>query len=133
MTPTPSAKLAWRPSFRLLTPNPTPSSTKTKHATGIENFSWMPIIGRCGETPASRILAASSRSCGMVSSPRPRYRFSPSGNSDSASIWIVSSSNACTSYAPGSAGSTRWRSPFPSMTETVERSASTRTRPRSAT
>ena len=38
MTAIPSAKLASRPSVRLLTPNAAPSSTKTKHATGMENF-----------------------------------------------------------------------------------------------
>ena len=45
MTAIPSAKLARRPSLRLLAPNPTASSTKTMQATGIENFSWIAMIG----------------------------------------------------------------------------------------
>ena len=96
MTAMPSAKLASRPSVRLLTPKATPSSTKTKHATGMENFLWASMIGACGDTPAARIAAACSFSSGMVISRRPRSG-PPAGNRDSASNWIRSSRKACTS------------------------------------
>ena len=96
MTAMPSAKLASRPSVRLLAPNPAPSSTKTKHATGMENFLCASMIGAWGDTPAARIAAACSFSSGMVNSRSPRSG-PPAGNSDSASNWIRSSRNECTS------------------------------------
>ena len=96
MTAIPSAKLASRPSVRLLAPNATPSSTKTKHATGMENFLWTSMIGACGDTPAARITAACRFSSGMVSS-RGLRSGPPAGNRDSASNWIRSSWKECTS------------------------------------
>ena len=48
-TPTPRTKLASRPSRRLLTPMPSATSMKARHAAGIEYFFCHDMIWLCGK------------------------------------------------------------------------------------